>query len=221
MERSDRGVLVAFSDALADAVERAGEATVRVDARSRFAASGLAYADDLVLTADHVIERDEGIIVGRPDGTEVAADLVGRDPGSDLALLRLREGRLLPAEPVTDEARVGQFTLALGRPTAEGIQASLGIISVVGGPVRTRRGGLLERYIRTDAISYPGFSGGPLVDGEGRVVGINTSGLTMGASLAIPVAQAWQTARDLLDHGRVRRAYLGVRSQPVELAAAQ
>ena len=69
MERSDRGVLVAFSDALADAVERAGEATVRVDARSRFAASGLAYADDLVLTADHVIERDEGIIVGRPDGT--------------------------------------------------------------------------------------------------------------------------------------------------------
>ncbi|HEY5671701.1 MAG TPA: PDZ domain-containing protein, partial [Anaerolineales bacterium] len=91
----------------------------------------------------------------------------------------------------------------------------------IGGPVRTGRGGLLDRYLRTDAIPYPGFSGGPLVDTAGRVIGVNTSGLTRGASLAIPINLAWQTAETLARHGRVRRGFLGVRSQPVSIPTSQ
>jgi S1-C subfamily serine protease len=124
------------------------------------------------------------------------------------------------AQPAAQEARVGQLVLALGRPTPEGIQASLGMVSAIGGPVRTGRGGLIERYLRTDTIPYPGFSGGPLVDTAGYVVGVNTSGLARGASLTIPVALAWQVADTLAQHGHVRRGYLGLRSQPVEISEA-
>jgi serine protease DegQ len=213
--------LTALSEAMAEAVEKAGMATVLVNGRRRMPASGIAYAADLILTADHVIEREEDIPVMLPDGSEAKASLAGRDPGSDLALLRLAGGPAFAAEPAPEEARVGQLVLALGRPTGEGIQASLGVISAKGGPVRTGRGGLLERYLRTDAIPYPGFSGGPLVDSAGRVVGLNTSGLARGASLAIPADLAWQIAKTLAERGSVRRGYLGVRSQPVAIPAAQ
>lgn len=156
-----------------------------------------------------------------PDGTESPATVAGRDPGSDLALLRLAKAEAAVVEPASDEARVGQFVLALGRPSSAGIQASLGVISAAGGPLHTGRGGLVERYLRTDAIPYPGFSGGPLVDAAGRVLGINTSGLARGASVAIPTALAWQIADTLSGGGRVKRGFLGVRSQPVEIPAAQ
>ena len=211
--------LTAMSDAMAEAVEKAGAATVMVNARRRFPASGIAYAADLILTADHVVERDENIKVTLPDGTELSAQLVGRDPGNDLALLRLEKEGAVPAELAAGGARVGQLSLALGRPTSEGLQASLGIVSALGGPARTRRGGLLERYLRTDAIPYPGFSGGPLVDSSGKVLGINTSGLGMGASLAIPGEQAWRIAASLAEHGSVKRGFLGIRSQAVDIPA--
>jgi S1-C subfamily serine protease len=213
--------LTALSEAMADAVARAGAATVLVNARRRFPASGIAYAPDLILTADHVVERDEEITGVLPDGSEIKASVAGRDPGSDLAVLRLERASASTAEPAPQDPRVGQLALSLGRPTQEGIQASLGIVSAIGGPVRTGRGGLLERYLRTDATPYPGFSGGPLVDVAGRVIGVNTSGLARGASLAIPVGLAWQIAETLVKHGRVRRGFLGVRSQPVTIPAAQ
>ena len=220
-DSNGNNLLAALSESMANAVEKAGAATVLVDGRRRMPASGIAFAADLVLTADHVIERDEDIPVGLPDGSQLAARLAGRDPGSDLAVLRLPSAVAALAETAPQEARIGQLVLALGRPTPEGIQASLGVISAVGGPVRTGRGGLLERYLRTDAIPYPGFSGGPLVDTAGRVVGLNTSGLARGASLAIPAGLAWQIAESLARHGSVRRGYLGVRSQPVAIPAAQ
>jgi S1-C subfamily serine protease len=213
--------LTALSDAMAEAVAKAGAATVLVNARRRFPASGIAYSANMILTADHVVEREDDITVTLPDGSELKATLAGRDPGSDLAVLRLERSVAATAEPAPQDARVGQLVLALGRPTPEGIQASLGIVSAIGGPVRTGGGGLLDRYLRTDATPYPGFSGGPLVDAAGRVVGLNTSGLARGASLAIPVSLAWQTAETLVQHGRVRRGYLGVRSQPVSIPAAQ
>ena len=213
--------LAALSDAMADAVASAGSSTVLVNARRRLPASGIAYTTDLILTADHVVEREEEIRVMLPDGSELAASLAGRDPGSDLAVLRLERAAAVAAQPAPQEARIGQFVLALGRPTPDGIQASLGVVSAAGGPVRTGRGGLLERYLRTDAIPYPGFSGGPLVDIAGRVVGLNTSGLARGTALTIPAGLAWQTAETLSKHGRIRRGYLGVRSQPVEIPAAQ
>ena len=192
-----------------------------VNGRRRLPASGIAFASDLILTANHVLEREEDIPVILPDGSEFSSRLAGRDPGSDLAVLRLEKSVAALAIPASEEAHVGQIVLALGRPSPNGIQASLGVVSAIGGPVRTGRGGLLERYIRTDAIPYPGFSGGPLVDSSGKVLGMNTSGLSRGASLVVPAGLAWQLAESLAKHGSVRRGYLGVRSQPVEVSAAQ
>ncbi len=214
--------LVALSEAMADAVAQAGASTVLVDARRRMPASGIVFASDLVLTADHVVEREDDIRLLLPDGSQRSASLAGRDPGNDLALLRLNQGGLATAQAAERPARVGQLVLALGRPTPEGIQASLGVVSALGGPVRTGRGGLLEQYLRTDTIPYPGFSGGPLIDAEGRVLGLNTSGLAHGGiSLTIPVGLAWPVADALAKHGRVRRGYLGIRSQPTILPPAQ
>ena len=213
--------LTALSDAMADAVETAGKGTVLVNGRRRIPASGIAYAPDLILTANHVLEREEDIPVLLPDGSQISASLAGRDPGSDLAVLKLAGTLLTIAQAASQEAKVGQLVLALGRPTPEGIQASLGVISAIGGPVHTRRGGLLERHLRTDAIPYPGFSGGPLIDTAGQVLGMNTSGLTRGASLAVPVSLAWQIAESLARHGSVKRGFLGVRSQPVDIPHPQ
>jgi len=218
---NENNTLTALSDAMVAAVEKAGAATVAVNARRRMPASGVVYSPDLVLTADHVVEREDDISVTLPDGSTVPATIAGRDPSSDLALLRLDIPAAASAEKASAPARVGQLVLALGRPGSDGIQASLGVISAIGGPVRTGRGGLLEQYLRTDAIPYPGFSGGPLVDASGRVAGINTSGLARGASLTIPAALAWGLADTLAKHGHIRRGYLGVRSQPASITTAQ
>ena len=210
-------VLVDLSNAFTAAVETAGKSTVLVNARRRIPATGVAYAADLILTADHAVERDEDISVILFDGAEIPAKLAGRDPGNDLALLRLDQPAATPASPAAD-AKIGQFVLALGRPSTAGIEASLGVISAIDGPVRTPRG-LIERYLRTDTTPYPGFSGGPLVDGEGRVVGINTS-FGRGMPFTIPAAAAWKVAEQLAKHGTIKRGYLGVRSQVVEVQVA-
>ena len=216
---SESNMLTAFSDQMVQAVEKAGESTVLVNGRRRIPASGIAYASDLILTADHVVERDEDLSVMLADGTSISVTIAGRDPGNDLALLRLEKPGVKPAEKASREARVGEVVLALGRPSQEGIEASFGIISAIGGPVRTFSGGLLERYLRTDVIPFPGFSGGPLIDTEGRVVGLNTSGLAHGASITIPAALAWLDAENLAKYGYVKRGYLGIRSQSVALSS--
>jgi S1-C subfamily serine protease len=208
-----------FSEGLSAAVEKAGASTVTVDARKRYPASGIAYAEDLVLTADHVVTREDDIKILLPDGRSVAATIAGRDPGSDLAVLRLPE-KALTAAKTSNDVKVGQLVLALGRPNSEGIQASWGIVTSISGPTRTFRGGMLDEYIRTDTTPYPGFSGGPLVNADGEVLGLNTSGLTRGSSLTIPVKVAWRVAEALATHGSVKRGYLGVRTQPVEIPEA-
>jgi S1-C subfamily serine protease len=213
-------VLVELSDALADAAEKAGNATVLVDARRRMPASGIVYASDLILTADHIVEREEGIKVILGDGTEISARIAGRDAGSDLAVLKLERAVNTVAEATRSPARLGQIALVLGRPSPNGIEASLGTVSAIGGPIRTGRGGMLEKYIRTDSISYPGFSGGPLVAADGTVLGVNTSGLANGAAVTIPADIAWRIADTLVKHGRIQRGYLGIRSQTVEIPAA-
>ncbi len=218
---NDLKVLNALSDAMADAVEKAAAGTVLINARRRYPASGIAYAPDLVLTASHVVERDEDIPIMLPNGDQVEATLIGRDPGSDLAVVRTPIEMPATIEPADSTARVGQLVLALGRPSQDGIQASLGVVSAIIGPVHTRRGGVLEGHIRTDAVPYPGFSGGPLIDGKGQVLGMNTSGLTRGSSITIPVFLGLKLADALVKHGSVRRGYLGVRSQPVEIPSSQ
>jgi S1-C subfamily serine protease len=205
-----------FSESLSTAVEKGGGSTILVDARKRYPASGIAYAEDLVLTADHVVTREENIKVTLPDGKSLSATIAGRDPGSDLAILRLAEKALSPAKTSAD-IKVGQLVLALGRPNSAGIQASWGIVTAISGPTRTFRGGLLDEYVQTETTPYPGFSGGPLVNTEGEVLGLNTSGLTRGSALTIPVKGAWRIADALAKHGSVKRGYLGVRTQPVEI----
>ena len=211
--------LTEFSNVLTSAVEKGGASTILVDARKRYPASGIAYAEDLILTADHVVTREDDIKVLLPDGKNLKATLAGRDPGSDLALVRLAEKALTPAK-TSEAVQVGQLVLALGRPNSAGMQASWGIVTAISGPARTFRGGLLDEYISTETTPYPGFSGGPLVNTEGEVLGLNTSGLTRGSSLTIPVKVAWRIADALAKHGSVKRGYLGVRTQPVEIPEA-
>jgi S1-C subfamily serine protease len=209
-------VLVELSNAMAAAAEKAGASTLLVNARRRMPASGIAFGTDLVLTADHVVEQEEGIRIVLPDGTQTGARLAGRDPGSDLAVLRLEKALAKPAES-TSVAKIGELVLALGRPSTEGIEVSLGVISAVGGPIRTPAGSI-DKFIRTDTTPFPGFSGGPLVDAEGRVVGVNTSGFGRGIALTIPADYAWKVADQLARTGTVRRGYLGIRSQAVEIS---
>jgi len=214
-----KNILTDLSNALAEAAERAGASTVLVNARRRMPASGIVYTNDLILTANHVVERDEDISVALPDGSELPATIAGRDPSSDLVLLKLEDAAGTPAEPAKTPARVGQIALALGRPSKAGIEASLGTVSAIGGPFRTHHGGIIERYLRTDSIPYPGFSGGPLVAADSMVLGLNTSGLTRGAAITIPADIAWGVAETLSRHGHIRRGYLGIRSQAVKIPA--
>ncbi len=212
--------LTDFSNGLTAAIEKVGGSTLLVDARRRYPASGIAYAADLVLTADHVVTREDNLRVAGADGKAMAAMVAGRDPGSDLALLRLAEKMLTPAKVADGLPKVGALVLAVGRPNSAGLQASWGIVTAIGGPARTGRGGLLDEYIQTETVSYPGFSGGPLINAEGEVLGLNTSGLTHGSAVTIPIKGAWRIADELAKHGSVKRGYLGVRTQTVSVPEA-
>lgn len=216
-------VLAQLSDALAAAVATAAAATVTVHARRRVAASGVVWrTDGVIITADHVIEREEAITLTLADGRQVAATLAGRDPGTDLAVLRVSGTTgLTAAHPApAGSAHVGHIVLAVGRPAPEGPSASLGVISVAGGPWRTSRGAQVEGYYRTDTTFFPGFSGGPLVDTSGRVIGINSSHLGRGAGLTLPASAVEQVVAQLLAGGRIRRGFLGIGSQPARLPEA-
>jgi S1-C subfamily serine protease len=216
-------VLQDLSDALAATVKATGSSVVRVEARRRLPASGIIWSSDgVIVTAYHVVERDENISVGLPDGQSVPATLVGRDPTTDLAVLRAQVPTTSGAVPPTwadpDKLSVGHLVLALGRP-GRTAQATLGIVSALGESWRTPAGGRIDRYLQTDVVMYPGFSGGPLVDAAGQVLGLNTSALLRGISLTVPTPTLSEVVQTLLTHGRVRRGYLGVGAQPVRLPA--
>jgi S1-C subfamily serine protease len=210
------GELAALADQLAAVVERVGQSVVRVEGRRRQSASGLVWsAGGLILTADHVVERDEALGVGLPDGREVEATLAGRDPATDLALLRVNAQELTPLPP-SPEPRLGELAVLVARPS--GLESSLGSVSALGADVRTRRGGRIEAFVRTDAVMYPGFSGGALVDASGRLIGLATSHFSQGPEgIALREATLRRVAGSLEQHGRVKRGYLGVGSQRVEV----
>ena len=210
-----------LSNQMADAVERIGPALALVNGRPRQPASGVVYGQDLVLTADHVLEREDDLTIQTHDKRTLPAQFVGRDLATDLAVLRVADLGLAAATVSEEMARVGQLVLAVGRTANDGPMASSGVISIIGGPLRTGRGVTLERYIRTDATPYPGFSGGPLIDMQGAVIGILTTGLVNGIALAIPMDIAKNIADTLVKQGYIKRGYLGISSQLVRLPDAQ
>jgi S1-C subfamily serine protease len=214
-------ILSDLSDALAAMVEAVGPGVVSVEARRRLPGSGIVWSPDgVIVTAHHVVESDENISVGLADGRSVAAKLAGRDPTTDLAVLRAEAtGLKPPAWADADSLKVGHLVLALGRP-GKTVMATLGVVSALGESWRTPAGGQLDHYLQTDVVMYPGFSGGPLVDADGKVLGLNTSALLRGISLAVPASTLRRVTETLLAHGRVRRGYLGVGSQPVRLPSA-
>ncbi|MEX2430319.1 MAG: trypsin-like peptidase domain-containing protein, partial [Dehalococcoidia bacterium] len=175
-------VLSEMSNALAGAVAQAGGSVARVEARGRFPASGIVWsADGVIVTAHHVVERDEGIRVGMGEES-VPATLVGRDPATDIAVLRAEASGLTPITWAdADALKVGHITLALGRP-GKTVRATMGIASAVGGPWQGPGGGRFERYLQADVAMHPGFSGGPLIDASGAGHGMNTSALIRAAT---------------------------------------
>ena len=211
------GVLESLSNDLAGAVDRAGQSVVAIHARRRIPASGIHWRPGIIVAAHHTIQREDDITVSLADGTTATATLAGRDPTTDLAVLKVDDAKV-PAASLGDGTglRVGSLVLALGRPGGT-VTASLGVISTVGGEWRTWHGGSIDRFVRLDLSIYDGFSGGPLVDAAGRVLGVNTSGLSRGAALAIPVSTVNRVVDQLVKSGRVARGYLGLGMQAVRL----
>jgi len=204
-----------LSNDIAALVEKASKSVVRVDARRGRAGTGIVWDTGLVLTANHVVEQEEDIQVVADDKS-TKATLVGRDPGTDLALLKV-EGLSAPAMPrgKVDELRPGQIVLAIGRPGS--LKATFGTISAVSSSWRGWRGSEIEHLIQTNAPLYPGFSGGPLVDVDGRAIGMNSWVFGRGDGRAIGMDVAERVITSLKADGRIRRPYLGIGTQEVAL----
>lgn len=214
---------LALSNDLANAVEQVGRSVVAVNGRPRTPSSGVLWRPGVVVTADHTLRREEELTVTTADGRTAPATLAGRDAGTDLAVLKLDSGDTPAAE--TGDAgslKAGSLVLAVGRRAPGdsgdgGFAASLGVVSGVGGTWRTWRGGQIDRLLRLDLGIFLGFSGGPLVEAQGRVVGVNTTGLTRGAGVTIPASTVDRVAASLLEKGHVARAYLGLGMIPLRL----
>ena len=211
--------LTGFSDNLANAVAHAAQATVSVNARHRLSSTGVLWRTGIVVAADHTIEREDDITVTLPDGTTVPATLAGRDPSTDIAVLKVDGVTLAPAEiGDTSALKVGHMVIALGFAGGT-LGASSGVISAIGSG-RSGRGSQIEHIVRPDLTLYPGFSGGPLVDTQGRVVGINTSHLSRAGAVALPTATINAVVDQLVAKGKIARGYLGLSMQPVRVSDA-
>lgn len=209
--------LLDLSNTITDAVERSGQAIVAVNARQRFPSSGIHWQPGIVVTADHGLKRDEEIVVTLPGGSIRGATLVGRDPSTDLAVLRIPNE--LPVAHIGDpqSLRIGSLALAIASTENGGAAVSMGVISTLAGPWRTWRGGQVDQLIRLDLNLYNGFSGGALVNSEGHVLGMVTAGLSRSTGIALPVTTVNRVVGQLLQKGRIARGYLGVGMQPVRL----
>jgi S1-C subfamily serine protease len=206
-----------LSHGLADIVEAAGRSVVRLEGRRRGPASGSVWnADGLVVAADHAVEWDE-VGVGLPDGATAKARVVGRDPGTDVALLKVEGGSLMPPRWAPELAsRAGELVLVVSRP-GRAPRARLGLLHAVGGEWRTGAGSRLEAHLESDVAVQLGFSGSLLIGADGRALGMNTTGLLRGASMAVPAATLTRVVGALAQGGKVRRGYQGVGTQSVAL----
>lgn len=210
-----------LSQSLANAVEAAAPSLVLVHGR-RHGSSGILFSADgaaettLVVTAAHALHRAEGLVVSLGDGSQLGATLVGVDPSTDLALLRIAEARPAATLAPQDGQRIGEVVLSVGR-TPFGLRAAFGIVAALAGAWQTARGGRVERYINVDGTLPPGLSGGALLSASGAVIGMNSSGLTRGGG-TLPVVTLTRIVKQLLAHGSVGQAWVGLGVQPAPLA---
>jgi S1-C subfamily serine protease len=210
--------LIALSIELAATAERAGRSVVAVNARWRNASSGVIWRSGVIVTADHTIRREEEIRVTLPDGRSIPAELAGRDPGTDVAVLKMdTAGDPIARSAAPESLRTGNLLLAIGRSEETGVSAAMGVASNVSGPWHTWRGGKLDRFLRLDIGLYPGVSGAAVVDAEGKLIGIATAGLSRSSLLAIPATTIDRVTDELLRQGHIARGYLGVGLQPIPL----
>jgi S1-C subfamily serine protease len=213
-------MLTQLSNQMADAVEAVAPSVVQVQGRRR-PASGLVYAEHIVVTTMRAIGGEDGVRVRQHDGRTHDAELAGWDPATTLAVLRVGGLSAAPLKPSPEAPRVGHFALAVARSWSNAVTASAGIIAVIGGPLQTGRRRRIEQVIRTSAPMHDGFSGGALVDAAGGFLGVTTATAIRGLGVVIPAAIAWAAADRALQHGPTRRGYLGVMGQPAALAGAQ
>jgi serine protease DegQ len=207
-------VLTQLSDAISGVVAGAAPSIVRIDGARRSSSTGIAWSADLVVATAHAIRRDEGISITRDDGESFAASLVGADGGTDVALLRVENAALHPIRWSERATRAGDLMIVAGRP-GRSVRATIGVASAVGSEWRTFDGSRIDRYIDVDAALPRGFSGGPLLDGDGGSVGMNTSRVAPGGT-TVPHATLERVVDALQRHGSVRRPLIGVGVYPVE-----
>lgn len=212
-------ILETLSTDLAGAAETAGRSVVAVHARRRIPASGVLWRPGLVVATHHTVHKDDDVRITMEGGQTARGTVAGRDPGTDLVVLRLDQEAGTPAAVDRTPLRVGQLALALGRP-GDAVTAALGVVSAVGPAWRTWHGGEIDQFVRLDVSVYDGFSGGPLVNAAGQALGINTSALARAAAVTVPAATVDRVVDQLLAGGRVRRGFLGIGTQPVRLPDA-
>ena len=210
--------LVALSEQIASTVEQAAQSVISVHARHRFDSSGVHWSPEIVVTADHALRRDEGIRVTLPDGSKADAELVGRDPGTDLAVLRVKGLGIPVISKDENPAAIipGGIVLAVGRSKDSAV-AAFGVISNISGPSQTWRGGKLDQVVRLDLSLHPAGAGGAVVGASGKLLGMATPALSRVSVFAIPLSTVARVTDNLVAHGRVPRGYLGVGLQPIAI----
>ena len=213
-----KNMLNALSHDLAHVVEQVSPSVVAVNARRHLSSSGVYWRDGIIVTAAHTIRRTDDISVILASGQSVVATLAGVDPSTDLAVLKIDNPELSP--PLfgdSSQLKVGHVVLAVGRGVQRGLNATLGILGVLSGSWRTWRGGLIDQFIGLDLVLHPGAAGGPLTDSHGRVLGINTLGLSRSMALTIPVSTVNRVVTHLLEKGHMGLGYLGLGMRPIPL----